>query len=167
MSVWRDIFEGFTEGVLTAAAYQQAYGNGACDRGRIDRVCRELGWSVDEREGNVIQLHFNDPIYGIRKVRIADGDDCLVTFSTYSFAVIPAGNIPIEVLAYLLCRNLSGSGMGMWGMHVDAGDNVMFTIVYQALGDGIDAPTLKYICQSLGSEAADFDGKLREAKLLR
>src|SRR5262249_3245704 len=114
MSAWRALFEGFTDGVLSVAAYQvQAlpHSSGAgTARGRTDalgRLCRERGWSVNEREGIVIQLHFNNPAGGIRKVRIAGGDDCVVTFSAHSFGVIPAQKVPAQVLAYLLRRNIS------------------------------------------------------------
>jgi hypothetical protein len=171
MSVWHDLVQGFTNGFLAAAARQgQAvpYRNGAGPaRGRIDQLCRELGWSVDEREGSVVHLHFNDPAHGIRKVRIADGDDCVVTFSAHSFAVIPPRKVTGEMLAYLLRRNISGSGLGMWGMYVDERHNVWFNLLYQALGDGLDAEAFKYICQSLATEAADFDGKMREEGLLK
>lgn len=171
MSIWRDIVKGFTDGFLTTAAHQVRalqHRNGVVHaHGRIDRLCRELGWSVDEREGSVIHFHFNDPAGGIRKVRIADGDDCVVTFSAHSFAFIPPKNVTGEMLAYLLRRNISGSGLGMWGMYVDERNTVSFHLVYQALGEGLDAEALKYICQSLAIEATDFDGKMRQEGLLR
>lgn len=171
MSIWREIADGFTDGFLTAAARQVRalpHRNGIVHaHGRIDRLCRELGWPLDEREGNVIHLHFNDPAGGIRKVRIADGDDCVVTFSAWSLAFVSPKNITGEMLAYLLRRNICGSGLGMWGMYVDEGKTVSFHLVYQALGEGLDAESLKYICQSLAIEAADFDGKMRQEGLLR
>jgi hypothetical protein len=170
MSVWRELVEGFTEGFFTAAAHQARalpYRNGAVQApGRIDRLCRELGWTVDEREGSVIQLHFNDPAGGIRKVRIADGDHCVVTFSAHSLAFISPKKVTGELLAYLLHRNIKGSGLGMWGTYIFEQKTVSFHLVYQALGDGLDAEALKYICQSLVVEAVDFDGKMRQEGLL-
>ena len=37
------------------------------EKGRIDRLCRQLGWSVNERDGESIRLHFNDPLIGMRR----------------------------------------------------------------------------------------------------
>jgi hypothetical protein len=163
------MFEGFTEGVLTAAAVQAevAFSGIGCEGGRIGRLCRDLGWSVDECDGNVIRLHFKSTAGCLRKVEIANGDDELVTFSTYSFAVLPACTVPGDVLAYLLRRNCGGSGIGTWGMTVDDADDVVFHLTYLALGDGLDPPTLKFVCESLCAEAAVLDHKMREAKLLR
>lgn len=171
MSVWREIVEGFAEGFLTAAAYQSQvvpYHGGAGECGRIDRLCRELGWSVDERSvtENAVYLHFNTR-YGLRRLRIADGEDSIVTFSAHSSAVIAARNVPADVLVYLLHRNVHGSGLGMWAMTVDDRNNVLFHLMYQPFGDGLDSEGFKYICESLINEAVDFDDKLRAAGLRR
>lgn len=162
MSIWGELVKGFTEGVITVAAYQSQ----VSERGRIDRLCRELNWSVDERSGSVIHLHFNSPV-GVRKVRITSGDEALVTFSAYSLVVMAPENIPTEVLGYLLRRNLDDCGIGMWGLYVDDEERVTFHIMYDALGDGLDPPTLKFICESLLAEVTDFESKMRQAKLLR
>jgi hypothetical protein len=170
MSIWRAVLEGFTDEVLTAAAsrVQALPQSNRPSQGRFDRLCRELGWAVDEREaGGAALLHFNNRSGGVRKVRIADGDDVIVTFSAHGDAAIPARKVTGEVLAYLLCRNIKGSGLGKWGICPDEHGNITFHLVYQALGGGLDAPTLKYICESLVGEAVDFDGKLRAAGLLR
>ena len=170
MGIWRDLFEGFTDGVITATVYQaqtRSYSNGACERGRIERLCRELGWAVDERDGNDILLHFSNSGGGIRKVRIAAGDEELVLFSAFSFALIPAANVSTDLMGYLLTRNFSGGAVGAWGVYVADDANVLFLNTYQALGAGLDAPALKFICESLVKEAAAFDGKLRESGLLR
>src|SRR5205085_2689978 len=53
------------------------------------------------------------------------------------------------------CRNITG-GIGMWGTYVDEKSDVTFHVMYQALGEALDAPTFKFICQSLSSEAADL-----------
>jgi hypothetical protein len=167
--MWRDLFEGFTEGFVTAAARETralASTSSTCDRGRIDRLCRELRWSVDEREGNMIRLHFNGPDGATRKVRIQNGDGTCVTFSAYSEAVVPMKKVSNGVLAYLLRRNLDGSGIGMWGIYVDDDDDVVFVLLYPALGDGLDAAALQQTCNSLLAEVADFDEKMEAAGLL-
>jgi hypothetical protein len=170
MSMWREIFEGFTDGFLTAAAHQlrslpHTNGN-AHAHGRIDRLCRELGWTVDERDGRTVRLHFSGRNGGTRKVSVVDGDETIVTFVSHSDAVIPAARVAPDVMAYLLRRNLNESGIGNWAMHVDDEDKVMFALIYQPLGGGIDAQAFKYICESLVNEVADFDGKMRSARLL-
>jgi Putative bacterial sensory transduction regulator len=168
MNFIRDFFGGVVDGLVNGAANMRAApSNGsASDHRRIERLCRELGWPVDEREGNVIRLHFNSSDGEVRKVRITGGDKSLVSFFVASDAVLPADRVPADLLGYLLRRNVGDSGIGMWGIMVDDDDDVTFLNYYMALGDGLDAEALKYICESLTSEAADFDDKLRQAGLL-
>jgi hypothetical protein len=169
MNFIRDFFGGVVDGLVNGAANHRraAPTNGsASDHGRIERLCRELGWPVDEREGNVIRLHFNASDGEVRKVRITGGDQSLVGFFVPSDAVLPVESVPADLLAYLLRRNLDDGGMGMWGIMVGDDEDVTFLNYYMALGDGLDAEALKYICESLTSEAADFDDKLRQAGLL-
>ncbi len=48
----------------------------------IEQLCRELGWSVDERVGDHgIVLHFRDPLVNIRKVLVTCGESiaCVAT----------------------------------------------------------------------------------------
>jgi hypothetical protein len=165
MSFIRDFFGGFAERIVNGAANRALNGRGG-DRGRIERLCHELGWSVDERDGNAIRLHFNGPDGERRKVRISSGDKSIVGFYAHSDAVLPVHSVPPDLLAYLLRRNLDDSGIGMWGIIVHDDDDVTFHLCYMALGDGLDAEALKYICESLIGEAADFDAKLRQAGLL-
>jgi hypothetical protein len=167
MNFIRDFFGGVVDGLVNGAANHARSGNGrSSDHGRIERLCRELGWPVDEREGNVIRLHFKASDGEMRKVRITNGDKSLVGFFVPSDAVLPVESVPADLLAYLLRRNLDDGGMGMWGIMVNEDDDVTFLNYYMALGDGLDAEALKYICESLTSEAADFDDKLRQAGLL-
>lgn len=163
MSFWTNLIPGLAGSDGSSTTYQA----GDSDRGRIDRLCRELGWDVDEREGRKIRLHFKVPGLGVRKVNIVGGDECVVTFHTYCLAAVPADDISPDLLAYLLCRNITDSGIGMWGIDVDDESDVTFHIMYQALGAGLDAAAFDYICKSLCKETADFEGKLRQAGLLR
>ena len=166
MSAWRYLFEAVSETVVTTVVRQaEAYLPAARRSGRIDQWCRQLGWSVDEWEGAVAVLHFNDPVEGVRKVRVSDNAPPLVTFSSYSVAAVPASEVPPDILAYLLRRNLDGSGIGMWGMYIDGNDKVTFHVLYQTLGT-LDAAAFRRVCDSIVREAADFDGKLRQARLL-
>ena len=163
MSFMRDFFGSVVDGIVSGAANQARSGNGS-QRGRIERLCRELGWSVDERDGDSIRLHFNSADGYVRKVRISGGD--IVGFFAHSDAVFPVRSVPPNIMAYLLRRNLEDSGAGMWGMIVNEDDDATFHVSYMALGDGLDAGMLKSICESLVNEAADFDSRLRRAGLL-
>jgi hypothetical protein len=161
MSFMRDFFGGFVDGIVSGAANHVINGRSG-DYGRIEQLCAELGWSVDERDGNAIKLHFRSG-----KVRISNGNKTLVGFSTHSNAVLPVDRVPADLLAYLLHRNLDDCGMGMWGISVDDDDDdVTFHLYYVALGNGLDAEIFKYICESLIKEVADFDAKLRKGGLL-
>ena len=55
----------------------------------------------------------------------------------------------------------------MWGIDVDEDDTIWFYVLYQALGAGLDPEALKYICESLVAEAAEFDDRMRKSGLLR
>jgi hypothetical protein len=159
MGSWTDMISDFAEGFVDS--YRSV--------GRIERLCRELGWSVDEREGNKIRLHFNIAGGGIRKISIVNGDECLITFLAHSSAVFAADDISPKLLAYMLCRNLEGGEIGAWGINIDRNTRSLcsFHVIYRALGDGLNAAALQYICKSLCEETGDFEDKLRQAGLLR
>lgn len=169
MSMWDAFFEGVADACFSIAARNmRALQNGNDSaHGRIDRLCGDLGWPVDERDGNTIRLHFTGRNGGIRKVSVMDGDEPIVTLMSSSEAVISASRVPPDVMAYLLRRNLNGSGIGNWAMQLDDEDDVMFALIYQPLGEGLCPESFKFICESLVKEVADFDHKLREARLLR
>jgi len=165
-----DAVEGFTRGFLEAAGREAAisYGSGRDDneRGRIERLCRQLGWSVDERLGNTILLHFNDPLGTIRKVYIDDGDEGLVSFTVYSFAIMPAQEVPEQVIGYLLRQN-SDVSIGAWQVRIDDEGDALCRVAYRALGAGLKADSFKFICESMIGEAAAFDKRMHAAGLLR
>jgi hypothetical protein len=167
MGIMRDFLDGFREGFANGTGNRAMSDNGTANtHGHIEWLCRELGWTVDERDGNAIRLHFNSSNGGVRKVRISDGDKSLVGFTAHSDAVLSVDRVPPDLLGFLLRRNLDDSGIGMWGIAIDDDDDVTFHLYYTALGDGLDAQTLKYICKSLSSEASYLDDKLRRAGLL-
>jgi hypothetical protein len=102
-------------------------------------------------------------------VRISGGDKSLVSFAVGSDAVLPASRVSPDIMACLLRRNIGdsgSSGIAMWSMMIDDDDDAIFLLYYTALGEGLDAQTLKYICESMSSEASEFDDKLRKAGLL-
>lgn len=140
--------------------------NGVSGRGRIQRLCAELEWSVDEEDGDYITLYFKDDLVGRRDVFIHDGDQSLITFAVYSHLIQPATQVPEQLAAYLLKRN-SELGISKWGAVVDKDGDLVLSVRYYALGDSMTANVLKFISSSLLSEANDFDTKMRKAGLLR
>lgn len=134
--------------------------------GLADRFCRELNWSVDERDGDTIRLRFKNPDGGFRKVMITEYARGMI-FSVCSHHIIQAGAIPPDFLAYLLTRNLIADiGFGMWGMQPGDRDMISFHLSYIALAGGLDAATFRDICQSLCEEALDFDRKVSQDRRL-
>jgi hypothetical protein len=99
MSVFWQVAENFARGFLDAAGREGAihYGLGrdGSERGRIERLCRQLGWTVDERIGTMIVLHFRQGT--IHKIYIDAGDGALVSFTAYGL-MLPASEVREETL---------------------------------------------------------------------
>jgi hypothetical protein len=142
-------------------------GNGVCyqERNRVERLARENGWCVDERDGDDRYLHFKSPLAGVRKVLVSRGDEALVVFCVLSFASIPGRDLPPEVAGYLLERNAKVV-LGGWHMVISDDDRAGFAVKYVALGPGLNAGLFKHICESLNEEAHEFDVKMRKVGLL-
>lgn len=133
-------------------------------RGRIERLCRELGWPVDERDNERIKLYFKDPVTGRRPVFIRNGDGPLVRFSAQSVTEIPCAEFPEQILGHLLLQN-TGRCIAKWQfMNVDG--VAALGVCYVALGDGLTPAALKAICEELIDEVSDFDGRMKKAGLL-
>lgn len=134
-------------------------------RGVIQRLCAELGWTVDKQDGDSITLIFTDDIADQRNLYISGGDEELIRFRAYSFLMLPAKDAPEQLPAYLLKRN-SELMLGKWQCSVDDEGDLMLCVGYCALSDGMDADTLKYIALSLIGEANEFDAKMQKAGFL-
>jgi len=133
--------------------------------GRIDRLCRQLGWSVNERDGKNTELHFTDALGKTRLVFIFGDDEPLVTFAVYSFAILPLSKVPEQVLGHLLRQN-SELLQPAWQVGVNENDELLFSLRYCALGEGLTAATLKYLCETMLTEVVTFDIKMHKAGLL-
>lgn len=134
-------------------------------RGRIERLCRELGWGVDGREGDAIILRFNHAELGTRDVQVVSGDEPLVLFLVYSHAFPAADAVPQQVLGYMLNENLK-TPAGCWFADATEDGRAVFGLRYVALGEGLDAVTLKFICEKMVAGASSFDAKMKAAGLL-
>jgi hypothetical protein len=164
MNLFKDFVEGVASGFVSAVA-ERSPGNSACDV--VTACCRQLGWSIDEHlNANQIQLHFKDPLIGIRKVLVSVGDHgTLVGFQVSSAATIPAAKVQASILGYLLARN--EDLLSAWRMSVDDSDDVNFRLNYVAIASGLDHGIFRMLCESMVKEAYEFDAKLNAAGLLR
>jgi hypothetical protein len=155
MGILKDFLQGFADGAAAAAAVA-AHNS----RPLIERLLAELGWPTGDWSGDCFYLRFTHSDGGMRTVRITAGQQVIVTFSSDSFATVPARSVPPEFLAWLLYRNLTGDCVGQWGMNV-SGEAVTFHVMYSALALGLDAQAMKWICESLVADAGEVDARLR------
>jgi hypothetical protein len=168
MAFFADLVEGFTNGVIrTAANGVQSSLAGGNGNKRIEACCEQLGWGIDERVGkDGIILYFKDPLVNIRKLMIAPSDSGqLAVLTVISAAEMPAGNVPVEVMAHLLARNKE-SLLAAWQLMENGNGNVTFAVTYCALVQALDGATFKVICETMCKEVHAFDAKLRQAGLL-
>ncbi len=169
MGMFKDVVEGFANGFATAAVDHanatRTLGHSAIGSGRIELLCRHIGWDIDERTSEGIALHFNDPVVSIRKVMLAQNAN-LVLFSTDSATRLPGHRVPIEVLGYLLTRNKQLAGCAWQASAMDNTGTVSFALAYCALVEGLDPGAFKGICEAMVKEASEFDAKMRAAGLL-
>jgi hypothetical protein len=170
MSIFKDLAQGIVMGALSAASGKpnpfltQIPTNAATDR--IEGFCRQLGWTIDERSGDAILLHYKDSIAGIRKLMVNCSDDGKVAvFTSFSLLDITTQNVPAEVTAEMLLRNASLL-TGAWQAFKSNNGSVSFVLKYCALVDGLDSSMFKHICAELIAEVIAFDSKMRGNGLL-
>ena len=146
--------DGFIKGVV----------HGQTTRHPAEPLCGQLGWSVDERDGNVIRLHFRDPVCGVRKVIVRADDASRVQFVVASAASMRT--VPNPVSEYLLTRNME-LPFGGWSLTRNGDGDALFALIFLCLSaDGLTAPQFKAICETLTGEARDFDAKMKGSGLL-
>jgi hypothetical protein len=163
MGMLGNAFEAFLN--ATASAVAKSLLPQAQTSGHIERLCYELGCSIDERNGEGGVLYFNDPTLDVRKVLVTEGAKVML-ISTFSAAVVPASRVPIEVMGYLLTRNTQLAAAAWQASIMDNGGNVKFALAYCALIAGVDAAAFKIICEAMVKEAHEFDVKMKAASLL-
>jgi hypothetical protein len=168
MGLFKDMAEGFANGFLSAtvdslrAGYPQNQSPNA--PALAERFCRELGWAVDEREGDAILLHFKDPLIGVRKVAITGGDK-LMAFRVWSAATMSARQIPAEIMGHLLVRNWE-LALSAWHLFDAGNGNAAFALASNILLAGMDAVVFKHVCETMVKEANAFDVKMKAGGLL-
>ena len=168
MGLFSDMAEGFANGFMSATVDSLRAGlpQGQSSKGPalVERLCRELGWPVDERQGDAILLHFNDPVVGVRKVAITCGDK-LMSFRVWSVASMSARQIPGEIMGHLLVRNWE-LALSAWHLFDAGNGNAAFALASNTLVAGMDAAMFKYACETMVKEANAFDVKMKAAGLL-
>src|SRR5487761_1286229 len=139
MSFW----SGFAQGLTQALNGQESYG-------RIERCCEQLGWGIDERDGDTLGLNFKCPVTGRRTVYINSGNEPLVFFIEPSLVVVPPQKSDDGhfILGYALLSN-NDTRLGKWQARFNKRQEVLLTLTYTALGDGLSAAALKYICTTM------------------
>lgn len=132
-------------------------------RGRIERLCSELGWSIDEQKGDNFGLAFSGS-GGKRMVYIGKGSSALPLFVVNSHASFSMKNVPDEPVYFALSGN-SKSTFGKWEPREDD-DEMRFILAYTALGDGLTPELFKEICLDMVRHANIFDQHMQERGLL-
>jgi hypothetical protein len=161
-------FWDFLEGVASGLVSAVSEGTPVSPAGEVvETCCEELGWAIDERpNAHEMCLHFKDPIVGIRKVLVCFGDrEVFVGFTVFSAVCVPAQQVPLNALGYLLKRN--GQPFVGWQMCVGNNGDVGFAVNYFALAAGLRPEVFKLICETLIQEVHEFDAKMDKAGLLR
>jgi hypothetical protein len=168
MGLFKDMAESFANGFVSATVDSLRAGlpQSQFSKGPtlVERFCQELGWPVDERQGEALLLHFNDPVVGVRKIAITVRNR-LMSFRVWSPASMSARQIPGEVMGHLLLRN-SELAVIAWQVFDAGNGNAAFALASNMLMAGMDAPVFKYVCETMVKEANDFDVKMKAAGLL-
>src|SRR5690348_7368649 len=102
----------------------------------IADLCREVGWKVDERAGEVVRLHFKDPLGLVRKVSIVPMKSNHLMSLGYSCAYTPEDEAPEGLPEHLLSRNREVV-FGGWHMRVDDDGDALFGLTYTVPYSGL------------------------------
>jgi len=165
MGLFLDVVNSFVNGFVAGAMDNVRASSSQNGLAAIEQLCRELGWSVDERVGDHgIVLHFRDPLVNIRKVLVTCGES-IASILTFSAAALPSSQVPREVLGYLLIRN-NELTTAAWRVSASDDGIASFALAYCVLIGGLNAATFKYICETQVKEAHAFDAKMKGAGLL-
>jgi hypothetical protein len=84
-------------------------------RGRVEGICDSLGWSVDERHGETIGLHFRgDDVTPQRNVYVCESEGgTAITFAVPTRTEISEYEMPGDLMPAMMFRN-DQVGLGAW-----------------------------------------------------
>jgi hypothetical protein len=164
MKLFWDFLEGVASGFVSAGS-EKTPANPAGEV--VETCCQQLGWAIDERpNAHEMFLHFKDPLIRVRKVLVCfDDEGFYVAFTAFSAVCVPAQQVPIEALGYLLKRN--GKSFVNWEMCIGDGGDIGFALNYFALASGLRPAAFKLICDTMLKEVHEFDARMDKAGLLR
>lgn len=133
---------------------------------QIERLCRELGLSIDIRKGNVVGLNFEgDRITPQRTVYIRHKPGSKVmTFTSFCRAEFSEHTLPDDLLPAMMARNCE-SPIGGWAADLENGI-VTLGLIYMGFAAAFDAANFKTICSLMIDEVAFIEGKLHSKGLL-
>jgi hypothetical protein len=155
-----DLLTSFVRGLAIGLASQPAAYR------QVQGFCHRVGFPIAEADGEAVTLHFNCPLFRVRRLLICAADDELVMFDAFSHCTLRYEQIPREVFGYCLERN-NAMALGGWKMSADEKGVVQFGVRYCASVNGLSDVSFKFISEKLVTEAGTFDEKLHKAGLLR
>lgn len=138
----------------------------AAGNGQLRGILATLGWSVDERQGDAIGLHFRgDRVTPQRTVYVyhADGGVAM-TFVAATRTEFSEYSLPDDLLPAMLFRN-DQLGLGAWAAKEVRG-SVTLIFQYTALATGVDADNFKLICHAMLKEVAEMESLFARKGLL-
>ncbi len=165
MGLFQDVMRSLSGG--TPSTPPNPSSSGSAGLRRVEACCAQLGWGIDERVGTTgLVLHFKDPVVNIRQILVTVGDGGqLGIVSAFSTADLAPRRLPADLGWHLLVRNAEAH-FGAWQLRENDSGNASFACAYTVLVGGLDAPTFKFICESLCKEVHALDAKLQQAGLL-
>jgi hypothetical protein len=132
----------------------------------LDRLCRESGWSIDERSGKGIGLHFKgDHVTPQRTVYVFyEEGKPIMGFNCFCRAEYSDQNLPSDLMAALLVRNKSVTA-GAWQANIDDG-TLRFSLQHLTLAAGVNAHLFRTFCTLMVEEVAQVEAIMRRKGML-
>jgi hypothetical protein len=135
-------------------------------RGRVEGICDSLGWSVDERHGDTIGLHFRgDEVTPKRAVYVCESEGgTAITFAVPTRTEISEYQMPDDLMPAMMFRN-DQVGLGAWAAKEVRG-TVTLILQYVAFAAGVDSTSFQTIINLMLREVAEVEATLERRGLL-
>ena len=126
----------------------------------VERLAREAGWLIAEREGDFYRVRPNDGS-AMRYVQIRYREDKdFASFITIFPVGFPLGAVTPSMATGLLFRNRP-LFFGRWCMEIVGSCEVRLFLAYSAPVAGLDAASFNTICRELVAERESLHDELR------
>lgn len=134
--------------------------------GVTERLCKELGWSVDERDGHFRTLYFTgDDINKKRDVIIHEDDSNVIIFSGYASAQFQLSSLPNDLAAWMLARSAK-RGFAKWHLAETNSGEVYFATRYQTDPRSVNSRLFSLICKEFVCEIAEVERTFHQKGLM-